>query len=122
MLPHEIRKIIIEKREAYPPNEKYPYSVPTIQDVISTAHWGLKLIDSDEYCKWHKLYARRPISPQKKQMIKDRDNNRCVFCGSRDRLEVDHIIPAAIGGTNDVSNLQTLCKKCNRRKGCKDTA
>lgn len=31
--------------------------------------------------------------------------------------EVDHIIALAVGGTNDPSNLQILCGRCNSRKG-----
>lgn len=122
MSPPEIRELIIKRRGEYPINEKYSYSVPTLQEVIAAAHWELRIIDSDEYLKWHKLYARKPLPPRKKQTIKDRDNHRCVLCGSGARLEVDHIIAVSIGGTNDDSNLQTLCKKCNRAKGRNDIA
>jgi 5-methylcytosine-specific restriction endonuclease McrA len=33
------------------------------------------------------------------------------------KLEADHIIPLSRGGETELSNLQTLCKVCNRRKG-----
>lgn len=44
---------------------------------------------------------------------------RCVYCkGSiRDSHEVDHIVPLALGGSNDKTNLQMLCGTCNRQKG-----
>lgn len=45
-----------------------------------------------------------------------RDGNRCVQCGSSERLEVDHILNVAQGGTNHPSNLQTLCVGCHREK------
>ena len=32
---------------------------------------------------------------------------------------VDHVVPIARGGTNDVKNLQLLCPKCNLRKGAR---
>jgi hypothetical protein len=34
-------------------------------------------------------------------------------------LEVDHIYPRALGGSNELSNLQTLCSDCNARKGAR---
>jgi 5-methylcytosine-specific restriction endonuclease McrA len=31
-------------------------------------------------------------------------------------LEIDHVRPLALGGSNDVDNLQLLCRRCNRSK------
>ena len=46
-----------------------------------------------------------------------RDQGRCVECGTNERLEYDHIIPVAKGGSNTARNLQLLCAVCNRKKG-----
>lgn len=35
------------------------------------------------------------------------------------QLEADHIIPLSRGGRTEMSNLQTLCRDCNRKKGTK---
>ena len=47
---------------------------------------------------------------------------KCVYCpeklteGNRHK---DHIMPLALGGTNNIDNLQWLCPKCNLSKGAK---
>lgn len=54
-----------------------------------------------------------------------RDGHRCIYCGatSRDtRLEVDHIVPRSVGGTNDDANLITACWACNNGKGATQLA
>jgi len=49
---------------------------------------------------------------------KRRDGFRCVECGSRSGLEVDHIEPVRTRPERayDLSNLQTLCGSCHARK------
>ena len=43
----------------------------------------------------------------------------CAHCGVTENLTIDHIIPLAKGGTNDLDNLQPLCKSCNSSKGAR---
>lgn len=43
----------------------------------------------------------------------------CAYCGSRDRIEVDHVIPFARGGKTVPENLVAACLPCNRSKGSK---
>lgn len=46
---------------------------------------------------------------------------RCLRCGSREPLTVDHVIPLARGGSNAIENIQPLCAVCNGIKGCETT-
>lgn len=50
----------------------------------------------------------------------ERDKFKCVYCGlgAKDGavLNVDHIIPVSKGGSNESTNLQTLCRACNNGK------
>ena len=50
--------------------------------------------------------------------IYNRDGYRCRKCGRKTKdLEIDHIYPIAKGGKTTMDNLQTLCHRCNVRKG-----
>ena len=64
--------------------------------------------------------TRKYISERVRYEIFSRDNFRCQACGrgAHDgvKLSVDHVVPVDWGGTNDVSNLLTLCDECNRGK------
>ena len=60
---------------------------------------------------------RPPIPRSVKMYVWRRDGGRCVECGSKERLEYDHIIPVSKGGSHTERNLQLLCERCNRSKG-----
>jgi len=62
--------------------------------------------------------ARRlPIPERVRHEVWRRDGGSCVDCGSRERLEFDHIIPVSRGGSNTTRNIELRCEACNRRKG-----
>ena len=57
-----------------------------------------------------------------------REQGRCAIC-SQDlsgllrtdhRVHYDHILPLAMGGTNDPVNFQMVCENCNLQKGAHD--
>jgi HNH endonuclease len=60
---------------------------------------------------------REPIPEAVRLFVWQRDQGQCVKCGSRERLEFDHIIPIASGGSSTERNVQLLCESCNRAKG-----
>lgn len=70
-------------------------------------------------------YQRALMNNQLRNSIKMRDNYTCQICGisTKDEphllLEIDHIIPLSKGGRTTIKNLQTLCWRCNRKKGNK---
>lgn len=49
--------------------------------------------------------------------IFSRDGWKCVKCLRTDKLSVDHIVPVAENGSDELDNLQTLCRSCNSSKG-----
>ena len=66
---------------------------------------------------------RRPrISNKLRAKIAEEARNRCGYClmqqiAANWLLEVEHIIPTALGGTDDEENLWLSCTACNRYKG-----
>jgi hypothetical protein len=62
------------------------------------------------------------LTEEIKEQVRTRDKHTCLCCGKtrevgkRIKLEVDHIRPVRMGGSNSISNLQTLCRQCNMVK------
>ena len=70
---------------------------------------------------------RRFIAEQRRLMtdslrydVMRRDGFRCQLCGAMAKdgvqLHVDHILPVSKGGKTELSNLRTLCERCNMGK------
>lgn len=60
------------------------------------------------------------MKSSKKVRVWERDFYVCRYCCKECSLEevsVDHIIPRISGGTDNMDNLATACKKCNQAKG-----
>jgi len=57
-----------------------------------------------------------------KILVHERDNWACCSCGRVTmELECDHIVNTAQGGTDDMSNLQSLCKPCHNTKSLEES-
>ena len=59
---------------------------------------------------------REPIPESVRHEVWQRDEGRCIDCGSRERLEFDHIIPVSQGGSNSARNIELRCETCNLQK------
>ena len=62
---------------------------------------------------------RSDISNSRRMTVYERDDFKCRYCGRSSPdivLEIDHILPVSMGGTNDISNLVTVCSQCNNGK------
>lgn len=59
------------------------------------------------------------VSKRLRFEILRRDGFTCRYCGAKApdvQLRVDHVVPVALGGTDDPTNLVTACEPCNSGK------
>ncbi len=95
----------------------------------------------DEIRQQHKLYVQSPAgqatSKAKKARRLERERNvpntltkddwlrvvslyapdgKCLACGKKSKLTLDHILPIALGGETSIFNVQPLCVSCNCSK------
>ena len=56
---------------------------------------------------------------QTRQYIYDKAEGRCELCGRKiplPEMTIDHVVPLAMGGRDEIANLQCACQICNRVK------
>lgn len=85
----------------------------------------------DSYIEKQRPYARSNAlrlnggthTDQQWEALKRRCGYRCCKCqrleSVNNQLTRDHIIPISLGGTNNISNIQPLCRECNSVKGAR---
>ncbi len=62
------------------------------------------------------------VSDDVRARIRARAGKRCGYCRSPQHLvlgplEIDHVVPSALGGSDDEENLWLACRMCNAFKG-----
>ncbi|MEK7355656.1 MAG: HNH endonuclease [Bdellovibrionota bacterium] len=62
-----------------------------------------------------KARTTRYIEASARHALFIRDRGCCGNCGSTRNIEIDHIVPFALGGSNDLENLRLVCRSCNQR-------
>ena len=75
---------------------------------------------SDEWKRAHKKTARWIQYQDGADFIFElarRYGYRCVKCGRKTKLGLDHIRPVSKGGRTEMDNLQLMCRSCNEEKG-----
>lgn len=46
-------------------------------------------------------------------------NDACAYCGTKERLTIEHLTPLSRGGKNEVGNVVPACSPCNTTKNAK---
>ena len=78
--------------------------------------WGLV---RDRYSRLLSGKITMSSSSKEFRMLVEEAGAHCIYCGSVDSLEWDHIVPLARGGPDTPDNLVRACTSCNRSKGAK---
>jgi hypothetical protein len=70
------------------------------------------------------MAKRKRFSEAERLLLALRAQNFCEYCKAfvPDTFEIEHIIPLAQGGSNELDNLAVACGGCNNRKAAKTTA
>ena len=74
---------------------------------------------SPETASSSEKYKKATIPASLRKKIFERDAYRCVKCEGWQDLTLDHIHPESLGGPTEESNLQTMCRSCNSKKGAR---
>lgn len=127
-------------KEAATNSVKYPICIPYVWNPSDDDTRSAWFFDKEIYVVEHPSRSRKYTDDQIRQLILEfangrpnrreripesvrievwrRDGGMCARpgCGSREKLEYDHIIPLSKGGTNTARNIELLCEKHNREK------
>lgn len=103
--------------------KKSIYKKYSSDEFLDVLYQYKKIKDSKKLYEINSKIERAKMGDSLRYDVLKRDKFKCQICGrtSKDnvKLEVDHIIPVSKGGKTEISNLQTLCERCNRGKSNK---
>lgn len=111
-----------------------PLQVTSVKRAMTLLQYGVaEVLESSEHVirspgsVWRvpsvirlRRYVRRPRVhpvPFNRRNVLRRDTFVCQYCGSREELTLDHVMPRSRGGRHNWENVVTACRNCNQRKG-----
>ena len=85
------------------------------------AEWGkrrIARIKADSRAKIERA-ERRHRREMALALVRDRDNERCHYCGSENGRHLTYLVPLTHGGEDDADNLVLACRSCDQRQRSK---
>lgn len=136
-IPWKVRNMITERIMRMPECDRKLIVSLAFIDEMSTTDIAYYCADYGIYSRNHQPYSRRRIQqiiaeevPEYNQYQKKRDRaekrkqhfrildmkekSPCARCGATGSVELHHMIPLFLGGSNDDANLIWLCKECHK--------
>ena len=95
---------------------------PEIYNLSGAGDGGLLHLIFSDCLKSNRNRKKRRMIPRYKETLEallNKFNFECAYCQAKEKLTIDHIHPVSLGGGDEVSNLQILCRSCNSKKGAK---
>lgn len=86
--------------------------------VVRTVDKVIKVPAVMKLIKLIRTIYRTKVVFSKKNVI-SRDRHTCQYCGSHDKLTIDHVVPVSRGGKSTFENCVAACQECNAKKGNK---
>ena len=118
LLYQGVAKVVDEQYQTFNFDEWSQLAVARDMDAIGTPSGAVRvprvvvLVAYDRLPKRHVRFSRINLMA--------RDDFQCQYCGekpARSELNLDHVVPRALGGRSTWENVVTSCVECNRRKG-----
>jgi 5-methylcytosine-specific restriction endonuclease McrA len=110
-------EILYEQRSYLARYHKYQRA---IADALVVLDNRIQRVEARNRRKSEKIQSRQYIAKNYDSLfvqVGRRDGFHCANCQLTTDLQLDHVKPLALGGTNDTFNLQLLCAACNMSKG-----
>lgn len=132
-IENRVFESLIHKKDEFMINLKIEVNYRSSAGRVNISRYGKCSFEElvNIYKQWQNGRKYEETKKQERKMMNDdirynvlkRDNYTCCICGATAKdgakLEVDHIIPVSKGGKTIMSNLQTLCDRCNKGKSNK---
>jgi 5-methylcytosine-specific restriction endonuclease McrA len=110
-----------DKVKAYEENRDRDYA-ESYRRQMSLPHGREQKRAYDHNYRARKVAAEGILTKEVVQKVFETYGVICLACGSTSDIQIDHVTPLSLGGTNMFENLQPLCKSCNSSKGNRSTA
>ena len=109
-----------EKANGWATKMAYDQANPE-QRKLRSKRWAEKNPDYLKLQKHKRRGASGSFTKKDIDFLMTSQKSKCVVCFTSllNEKHIDHILPIALGGTNNPTNLQLLCPKCNRQKSAK---